>query len=120
MELGLSLLVIPPATRVPGIAGASLLLGFYAALMAWHYLRGHADLRCGCSGIDSQLTIAPALIVRNLVCGAFALTAMLAPVAWPQNILLAGCAVLVALVLVVAYQLSDDLIAQAQAMEQDI
>ena len=120
VELGLALLVIPPATRALGFTGVSLLLAFYAALMAWHYLRGHVDLRCGCSGIDSQLTVGPALIARNLVCCAFALTAIAAPGAWPQNLLLAGCAVLVALALVAAYQLSDDLIAQAQAMEQDI
>ena len=120
LELVMALLVIPPATRALGCIGVSLLLAFYAAMMAWHYLRGHADMRCGCSGIDSQLTVGPALIARNLVCSAFALTAIAAPGDWPQNILLAVCALIVALMLVAAYTLSDDLIAQAQAMEQDI
>lgn len=120
VELGLALLVIPPATRALGFTGVSLLLAFYAAMMAWHYLRGHSDLRCGCSGVDSQLTVGPALIARNLVCCAVALTAIAAPGAWPQNILLVVCALIVALMLVAAYTLSDDLIAQAQAMEQDI
>ena len=119
-ELSVALLVLLPTTRTAGFAGGALLLLAYAALMAWQYLRGHSDLACGCAGPESALTVGPALIIRNLVCACLALPAMALAKTLPVSLGGAAIALTVAFIAIFFYVCSDLLIANAQAMNQDI
>ena len=119
-ELSVALLVLLPTTRTAGFAGGAMLLLAYAAMMAWQYLRGHSDLACGCAGPESALTVGPALIIRNLVCACLALPAMALAKTLPASPGGAAIALTVAFIAIFFYVCSDLLIANAQAMNQDV
>ena len=76
LELTLALaLLIPGVAGAVGLPGAAALLVAYAGLMGLQLARGRADMKCGCAGPAADVTISPALVVRNLVCAALALAA---------------------------------------------
>lgn len=89
-EAGIAALLLSPWRTLGAALGAALLLA-YAATMAWHRTRGH-ELDCGCGG--EPLPVSWALVARNLVLAALALTAT-APLA-PRALGLADFAVLAA------------------------
>ncbi len=119
-EMLLAVTMLVPSLRNIGFVGVALLLCGYALLMAWQIRRGAHDLSCGCAGPASRLNVGPALVARNLVCALLALLAI--PTAGtgsggPAMIVLS---VLVAVFFVGVYLSSDQLIANAQAMAEEI
>lgn len=119
-ELLLAGLLLVPGLRESGLAGAALLLSAYAAMMAWQYGRGRADLQCGCAGPASALTVGPALIVRNLVCVLFALLAMAPTATASGSIASTLLALVVGAFMISLYLCSDQIIANAQAMAGEV
>ncbi len=118
-ELCIALALLLPAARLSGLAAAAVVLAAYAVSMAWQYLRGRADLECGCSGPASTVTVGPALIVRNLVCAAMA-GAVIFPGGASVGVMGMALAVFLALFLIFVYLCSDQMIANAQAMAGDV
>ena len=118
-ELCVALALLLPAWRSLGLAIAAVVLVGYAISMAWQYLRGRADLECGCSGPASTVTVGPALILRNLVCASLAGSLVFAGSA-PLGVLGMVLAMFLALFLVFVYLCSDQIIANAQAMAGDV
>jgi hypothetical protein len=118
-ELCLALALLLPASRSLALVAAAALLISYALSMAWQYLRGRADLECGCSGPAATITVGPALIVRNLVCAALAGSLVYSGSAVPETMGVV-LAVFLALFLIFIYLCSDQIIANAQAMAGDV
>ena len=118
-ELCVALALLLPAWRSLGLAAAAVVLAAYAMSMAWQYLRGRADLECGCSGPASSVTVGPALILRNLVCAGLAGSLVFSGNA-PLGVMGMALAVFLALFLVFVYLCSDQIIANAQAMAGDV
>lgn len=118
-EISLALLLLLPGGRPPGLLGAVVLLGLYAAVMGWQLRRGRGDLDCGCSG-PGALKISPALVLRNLLCAALAGSVIAVPGHVFDSIgaavlsLVLGCAV------AGLYLFCELAIANAQAMAEDI
>ena len=119
LEICIALALLVPAFRPWGLAVAAAVLTGYALSMGWQYVRGRADLQCGCSGPDSSLTVGPALILRNLVCALIAATLVFSG-SGPLGAMGTALAVFVALFLVFIYLCSDQIIANAQAMAGDV
>lgn len=118
-ELCVAVALLLPAWRPLGLAAAAIVLAGYALSMAWQYLRGRADLECGCSGPASNVTVGPALILRNLVCAGLAGSLVVSGNA-PLGAMGMALAVFLALFLVFVYMCSDQIIANAQAMAGDV
>ena len=118
-ELCVALALLLPASRSLGLAAAGAVLAAYAMSMTWQYLRGRADLECGCSGPASSVTVGPALILRNLVCAGLAASLVFSGHA-PPGAMGMALAVFLALFLVFVYICSDQIIANAQAMAGDV
>ena len=119
-ELTLALLLLLPATRSAGFAAAATVLLFYAVLIGWQYRRAGGNFDCGCAGPGAALRVGPALIARNLVCAGLALLAMRPAPDFPDSLAGAALAMTAAVLMIVAYLYSDQLIASAQAMNEDI
>ena len=118
-ELLLACLLLLPGLRNVGLTGTALVLATYAATMAWQIYRGRTDTPCGCSGAGSSLRVAPALVIRNLLCAALALLAMHQASAWQgwYPLLLAiGCAIVASL----AYLWVEQAIANHQYMNEEV
>ena len=120
LEFCLALALLLPRLRAVGLAVGAGLLAVYAAMMAWQYLSGHRDLRCGCSGPASELTVGPALVVRNLLCGILALLALAGGAPAPMSIAVIGLSLLVGVFMIFIYLCSDQVIANAQAMAEEV
>ena len=118
-EFFISLALLLPASRSVGFAAATALLTGYALSMAWQYMRGRADLECGCSGPASTITVGPALILRNLVCAGLAGALVLAGNG-PLSLMGLALGVFLALFMVFVYLCTDQIIANAQAMAGDV
>ena len=118
-EICVAAAVLIPTLRAAGFAAATVILTCYALSMAWQYLRGRADLQCGCSGPGSALTVGPALILRNLLCAGLAAVLMFSG-SGPVGAMGMGLAIFLALFLVFVYLCSDQIIANAQAMAGDV
>jgi hypothetical protein len=116
----ISALLLLPGLHKAGLAAATLVLTGYAVLMSWQVARGQTDLECGCAGPASTLRIGSALIVRNLVCAGLAAMAMTSRAAFPAG---PGSIILVlitAALLITTYLACEQVIANAQAMDEDI
>lgn len=118
-ELCVALALLFPTSRSLGLAAAAAVLAGYALSMAWQYMRGRADLECGCSGPASNVTVGPGLILRNLVCAGLAGSLVFSGHA-PLGVMGMVLAVFLALFLVFVYLCSDQIIANAQAMAGDV
>jgi hypothetical protein len=118
-ELCVALALLVPASRSAGFAAATAVLTGYALSMTWQYLRGRADLACGCSGPASTLTVGPALILRNLVCAGLA-GALVFAGKGPLGLMGLALGVFLALFMVFVYLCTDQIIANAQAMAGDV
>jgi len=119
-ELALALCLLLPQTRAYGLMGSALLLLAYAAMMAWQVWRGGADMDCGCSGPASELTVSPALVVRNLVCACLAVLAMFALAGVAVGVVGMVLSVVIASFIITFYLCSDQLIANAQQMAGEV
>jgi hypothetical protein len=118
-ELCVALTLLLPASRSIGFAAATAVLTGYALSMAWQYLRGRADLECGCSGPASTITVGPALILRNLFCAGLA-GALVFAGHGPLSLMSVALGVFLALFMVFVYLCTDQIIANAQAMAGDV
>ena len=119
LELILALSLLVPALRSAALLAAAMLLLLYAALMGSQLAQGRRDVQCGCAGPASAAVISPALLLRNLLCGALALTALVPSVDVDAGVAGVGLALGVALFMVFAYLASEQMIANAQAMAGD-
>ena len=118
-ELLLACLLLLPGLRGVGLVGTALLLTVYALAMAWQLWRGRADTPCGCSGAGSSLTVAPILVIRNLLCVALAVLALNIGAVlqgWYSLLLSAGCATVLSLL----YLWIEQAIANNQYMNEEI
>lgn len=119
VELSLVALLLAPGLRTTGLGGCAILLLVYTGLMAWQLWRGRVDTSCGCAGANSTLVISAPLILRNLVCALFAVTAgVYASVgeAWSQPVL----ACVLTLIMISGYLLFEQSVAHAQFMNEDV
>lgn len=64
-ELACAALLLSPAARPWGFAGAGALLALYSAAIAWNLLRGRRDLDCGCFGPGLRVGLGGGLLARN-------------------------------------------------------
>ena len=119
-ELAVAVLLFVPGQRLAGLLGAVVLLMAYAVMMAWQYTHGHGDLQCGCAGPNSSLTVGPALVARNVVCALTALGAAAYPGGFSTSPGGIALALGVATVIITVYLYSDEVIAHAQAMDEDV
>ena len=116
VEMSSAAMLLLPQTRPTGLLVAALLLLAYAALMGLQLARGRADMKCGCAGPASDMTISPALIVRNLVCAALALVASMPVISVEAGLAGIGLGLFVAVFTTLIYLGSEQLIANAQQM----
>jgi hypothetical protein len=119
-ELSLAMLLLIPAARIAGFAGGAIVLLVYAGLMWRQYKRVGGNLACGCAGPASALAVGPALVIRNLVCAGAALLAMAPARGLTDSLANAVLALIAAVLMIAVYLCSDQLIASAQAMNEDI
>jgi hypothetical protein len=77
-------------------------------------------MACGCAGPDSALAVSPALVVRNLVCAALALLALLPSAIISAGMLDFGLSLSCAIFLSLLYLCSDQIIANAQYMAGEV
>lgn len=113
-ELGTAAALVVPATRVTGLLGSTALLLAYTGLLIWQLASGRTNLRCGCSGPASSLTISKELVLRNSCCVVLAATALVPAVRMPNTEFGAGLSIYVATFLIILYLTSEQLIANAQ------
>ena len=119
LELALVALLLLPGYRSIGLTGCALLLLIYAALMAWQLWRGRVGMSCGCSGANSTLVISLPLVLRNIACAILAFSATLYTVSWggwSQMVV----ALSLALILATGYLLFEQMLANAQYMNEDV
>jgi len=119
LELTLVALLLLPGFGATGLGGSALLLGIYALFMAWRLWQGRTAMPCGCSGANSPLVLSPPLVLRNVACAIVALAAAAyaqhwGP--WPQLLVAFG----LALFLAAAYLLLEQLLANAQYMNEEV
>lgn len=115
-ELALAVLLLVPATQVAGAILAAALLTLYAGAMSWQLAKGRRDLRCGCAGPASEVTVSPSLVTRNLLCAACALILVVPAPGLTMSAAPLGLVAFVGGFLVVLYLCSDQLIANSQQM----
>lgn len=116
VELALAILLLLPATRPAGGLAAAALLVAYAGLMGWQLAMGRRDIRCGCGGPASRVTISPSLVLRNLLCAAGALLLAFPAGGLHLTIPAIGLVLFVAGFLILLYLCSEQLIANSQKM----
>ncbi len=81
LEALLSLGWLAEILRTPVAVVSALLLAVYGAAMAWNLAQGRDTIDCGCGSPDAAQVIRPALVVRNLLLAALAVTLAAAPLA---------------------------------------
>lgn len=81
LELAAAAMLVVTTTARPGAGLAAFLLALYTVAIALSLARGRRDLACGCGGPAGELSVSPALLVRNGIllavaaaCGATAAT----------------------------------------------
>jgi len=119
-EFGVVALLLLPGARPVGFGGAGALLLVYAAVMGWQYKMGQGEQTCGCAGPSSPLRVGPVLVARNLLCAGLAMLSPTLGCSLPENLVTAALALLAGVTLVSLYSLSDQMLASAQAMDEDI
>ncbi|MFV0275634.1 MAG: MauE/DoxX family redox-associated membrane protein [Parahaliea sp.] len=115
-EGALAVLLLLPATRALGLACAAGLLFAYALMMGSKLLQGRRDLRCGCAGPAAELTLSPALVLRNLICAALCLGAIAVVPAPLGMVSTLALALSVACFLVLLYLCCEQLLDNAQRL----
>jgi len=118
LEGGTALALLPVVTRGIALALAMLLLLAYAGLMFLQWVRGKADMRCGCAGPASELTVSPALVARNVTCACLALAAVFPVATIAPGWLGAALSLMIAAFLAVGYLCVEQLIGNAQRMTE--
>ncbi len=120
VELVVAIALLIPSLRVLALGAAAGILLAYALLILSRILAGQRDMRCGCAGPASQLTLSPLLVVRNLLCGVLLLAAVPVLVTPLGPLLTFALAVSVSTFLVVLYLCCENLIANAQQMSKGV
>ena len=115
-EFLLAVMILLPQSRVFGLSAGALLLLAYAALMARQISRGRVDLKCGCAGSASRVMISPGLILRNLLCTALALLALLPSGTVSSGFTTTGLTLCMVLFMIIVYLCSEQLIDNAQQL----
>jgi Methylamine utilisation protein MauE len=121
LELAIAALLIFPQTLGLGLLGCAAVLCIYAIAMALQIWRGKSDMACGCAGPASNLSVSPALVIRNLLCAtlalcSFALLIQAQTASVEAGLVGYGLSAFVAGFMIVLYLCSDQLIANAQQM----
>lgn len=116
VELCTALLLLFSQLRPMGLVLAILLLLAYASMMGLQLARGRADMKCGCAGPASDMTISPALIMRNLACAVLAGLAMMPTITVAAGITGLALALFVATFTALVYLGCEQLIVNAQQM----
>lgn len=116
LEVAIAILLLAPAARPAGLLTGAMLLLLYAVLMASQLARGRRDVKCGCAGPASAVTISPVLLLRNMLCAGLALVALLPPAVVGAGVTGVGLSLSVATFLALAYLASEQIIANAQLM----
>lgn len=118
-ELLVVIMLLLPATRSAGLLASAMLLLVYALAMGVQLAEGRRDLKCGCAGPASNATISPALLIRNVLCAALALLAVVS--VQDAAVTAAGVVLSLALAafLIAGYLTSEQLITNAQLMGGD-
>ena len=114
VELAVVLCLITPQGRGAGLLAVALLLLVYAASMGLQLSRGRRDIRCGCAGPASSVSISPSLLLRNLLCAALALSAINPGAASAITFSSGALSLALALFLLLVYLTSEQMIANAQ------
>ncbi len=65
VEAGAAVLLVAPATRVPGAMLASALIALVTGAVVVNLLRGRTDIDCGCGGPGQRQTLSWRLPARN-------------------------------------------------------
>ena len=68
-----------------GLISAAVLLVIYALFMSAQLAQGRRDIRCGCTGPAAAALISPILVIRNLLCVALALMALIPTTGFIEN-----------------------------------
>jgi len=120
IECALVLGLIMPQSRNAGLLAAALLLLIYATSMGLQLSRGRKDVRCGCAGPASTVSISPALLLRNLMCAALALSAVSSEPRVIESFASGTLSVAVAVFLLLVYLTSEQMIANAQLVTGEL
>ena len=105
---------------VVGLVVSVMLLLTYAALIAVQLARGKTDVRCGCAGLDSTMTISKPIVLRNVICAVLAVLCLSPSGAAPTSFAGVGLSIYVALFLIILYLCSDQLANNAQRMAGEV
>lgn len=114
LEGAVMVALLVPQARAAGLLAAAMMLLVYAAAMGLQLAQGQRNMRCGCAGPASDVSISPALLVRNFLCAALALAAIVPGVITSMNISSLSLSLAIALFLVLSYLTSEQMIANAQ------
>lgn len=112
----IALMLIIPAGHAVGLMCSATLLVVYAMFMAMQLVQGRRNLQCGCAGPLSDLIISPALLIRNLLCAALALLALVPNVSVAAGFGSAGLSLSIAVFLVTVYLTTEQMIANTQRL----
>jgi hypothetical protein len=108
--------LIVPAWRDAALLAAAMLLLLYALAMGLQLASGRSNIKCGCAGPGSGLTISPPLVMRNLFCAAAALLALLPAQSVQPGVAGAVLSLCITAFLVAGYLTSEQLILNAQQL----
>ncbi len=115
-ELAIVVALLVPGSRTAGLLVSALLLLVYAVAMGLQLASGRRDVKCGCAGPASSITVSAPLLLRNLICAFLALLALLPGRELSVGFAGLGLSLSVAGFLVAGYLNSEQLIANAQRL----
>ncbi len=118
-ELGIAIAVLLPSTRGAGLLAAAMVLLLYAVVMGLQLAGGRGTASCGCAGPASSLVISAPVVLRNLLCAALALLALLPLQAGDHGLAGAALSASVAAFLIAGYLTSEQLIVNAQHLARN-
>lgn len=118
LEAGLGALLLLPLTREPAIAAAALLIAIYFLGIALNLARGRRDIDCGCGAPDQAQRLSPALLLRNALLVAVALSLLVTPAASPLHWSGWVSALFCGAVAALLYASINTLLANAQMLER--
>ncbi len=117
LEAGIALALLLPQSRTAALAAACGTLLLYGGLMAIRVLRGETGMQCGCAGPDSQLGVSWALVIRNGICAGLAVLAITLDGYERAGSVGLVASLFVALLALLLYETSEQVISRAQWMD---
>ena len=113
-EFGIAAMASLPVSRSAGLLAAAMVLLLYAVVMGLQLARGGVRAGCGCAGPASSLVISTPVVLRNLVCAALALLALLPLQTGDYGLAGMTLSASLAAFLIAGYLTSEQLIVNAQ------